>query len=79
LRILRDVAAGEQASLGWSGEPHHRRQRLPQINIYGYLGEPGITLSTGADDFAPLKQMQLEKFNGTTWEPFGGVLSGVGN
>ena len=25
----------------------------------------GITVSTGADDYAPIKQMQLEKFDGT--------------
>jgi len=40
---------------------------------------PGITVSTSADDFAPIKQMQLEKFDGTTWQLFGEVLSGVGN
>ena len=40
---------------------------------------PGITLSTSADDFAPIKQMLLEKFDGTTWRLFGEVLSGVGN
>ena len=28
---------------------------------------PGIAISTSADDFAPIKQMQLEKFDGTTW------------
>ena len=28
---------------------------------------PGITVSTSADDFAPIKQMQLMKFDGTTW------------
>jgi branched-chain amino acid transport system substrate-binding protein len=28
---------------------------------------PGIALSTSADDFAPIKQMQLMKFNGITW------------
>jgi branched-chain amino acid transport system substrate-binding protein len=37
---------------------------------------PGITISTGADDFAPIKQMQLEKFNGNNWKLFGEVLSG---
>ena len=37
---------------------------------------PGIAISTSADDFAPIKQMQLEKFNGTNWKPFGEVLSG---
>ena len=40
---------------------------------------PGITLSTSADDFAPIKQMQLEKFDGTTWRLFGEVISGGGN
>jgi len=38
---------------------------------------PGITVSTSADDFAPIKQMQLEKFDGTTWEMFGPVISGA--
>jgi branched-chain amino acid transport system substrate-binding protein len=38
---------------------------------------PGITLSTGPDDFLPVKQMQLEKFDGTTWKLFGEVMSGT--
>jgi branched-chain amino acid transport system substrate-binding protein len=40
---------------------------------------PGITVSTSADDFAPIKQMQLMKFDGTTWELFGEVISGSGS
>ena len=36
---------------------------------------PGITVSTSADDFAPIKQMQLMKFDGTTWRLFGDVIS----
>ena len=40
---------------------------------------PGITISTSADDFAPIKQMQLEKFDGTTWKLFGDVISGSGS
>jgi branched-chain amino acid transport system substrate-binding protein len=39
---------------------------------------PGITISTSPTDFAPIKQMQLEKFDGTTWQLFGEVLSGAG-
>src|SRR6202795_1906133 len=39
---------------------------------------PGISLSTSADDFDPVKQMQLQKFDGTTWRLFGEVLSGSG-
>jgi len=40
---------------------------------------PGIVVSTSADDFAPVKQMQLEKFDGTTWRLFGEVISGSGS
>jgi ABC-type branched-subunit amino acid transport system substrate-binding protein len=37
---------------------------------------PGIVVSTSATDFAPIKQMQLIKFDGTTWQLFGDVISG---
>jgi ABC-type branched-subunit amino acid transport system substrate-binding protein len=40
---------------------------------------PGITVTTGTDDFAPVKQMQLMKFDGTTWRLFGDVISGSGS
>jgi branched-chain amino acid transport system substrate-binding protein len=39
---------------------------------------PGIKLSTNANDFAPIKQMQLMKFDGNTWKFFGEVISGDG-
>ena len=40
---------------------------------------PGIVVSTSADDFAPIKQMQLMKFDGATWKLFGPVISGAGS
>ena len=40
---------------------------------------PGITLSTSPTDFAPIKQMQLEKFDGATWKLFGELISGSGS
>jgi branched-chain amino acid transport system substrate-binding protein len=40
---------------------------------------PGITISTSATDFAPIKQMQLQKFEGETWKLFGEVISGSGS
>jgi len=49
-----------------------RDQKLPML-------VPGITISTSADDFAPIKQMQLAKFDGNTWRPFGEVISGSGS
>ncbi len=40
---------------------------------------PGVVISTSATDFAPIKQMQLAKFDGTNWVYFGPVMSGVGS
>jgi branched-chain amino acid transport system substrate-binding protein len=35
---------------------------------------PGITITTGGDDFAPIESVQLERFNGKQWELFGEVM-----
>jgi branched-chain amino acid transport system substrate-binding protein len=40
---------------------------------------PDIMVSTSETDFAPIKQMQLMKFDGTTWQHFGDVISGSGS
>jgi branched-chain amino acid transport system substrate-binding protein len=40
---------------------------------------PGIIVSTSADDYAPIKQMQLIKFDGITWKLFGDLISGSGS
>jgi branched-chain amino acid transport system substrate-binding protein len=37
---------------------------------------PGIKVNTGASDFAPIKQMQMQRFNGERWELFGPVMNG---
>jgi ABC-type branched-subunit amino acid transport system substrate-binding protein len=36
---------------------------------------PGITINTSPIDFVPIKQVQLRRFTGETWELFGPVLS----
>jgi branched-chain amino acid transport system substrate-binding protein len=36
---------------------------------------PGITINTSPIDFAPIKQVQLRRFKGETWELFGPKLS----
>jgi hypothetical protein len=33
-------------------------------------------MTTSADDYAPIRQMQLMKFDGTTWKVFGDVMTG---
>ncbi len=36
---------------------------------------PGIKLNTSASDYRPIEQMQLQKFNGKSWELFGDLIS----
>ncbi|MET4801004.1 ABC transporter substrate-binding protein [Bradyrhizobium sp. LB11.1] len=36
---------------------------------------PGVKINTSPTDFAPLSQLQLEKFKGEKWELFGDVIS----
>jgi branched-chain amino acid transport system substrate-binding protein len=38
---------------------------------------PGIKINTTPTDFAPIKQMQMARFNGERWELFGSLLSGA--
>jgi len=37
---------------------------------------PGIKLNTSPTDFAPIQQMQLQRFDGKTWVRFGEILGG---
>jgi branched-chain amino acid transport system substrate-binding protein len=37
---------------------------------------PGITANTSPSDFRPVKQMQMERFDGKTWNLFGPVING---
>jgi branched-chain amino acid transport system substrate-binding protein len=37
---------------------------------------PGIAIDTSPDNFRPIRRLQLVSFNGESWEPSGGILSG---
>jgi ABC-type branched-subunit amino acid transport system substrate-binding protein len=37
---------------------------------------PGIKINTSATDFAPISQLQLQRFKGEKWELFGDIVSG---
>jgi branched-chain amino acid transport system substrate-binding protein len=36
---------------------------------------PGIKVNTGPDDFAPISQLQLQRFQGERWNLFGDIIS----
>lgn len=46
---------------------HLQNVRLPLLL-------PGITLNTSPNDYYPIKQMQLQRFDGTKWVLFGDVI-----
>jgi ABC-type branched-subunit amino acid transport system substrate-binding protein len=37
---------------------------------------PGVTVTTGPDDFQPIEQLQLMQFKGERWQLFGEVMNG---
>jgi branched-chain amino acid transport system substrate-binding protein len=37
---------------------------------------PGVKLNTSATDFAPISQLQMQRFKGEKWELFGDIISG---
>src|SRR5438874_643865 len=37
---------------------------------------PGITINTSATDFAPISQLQMQRFKGEKWDLFGDIMSG---
>jgi branched-chain amino acid transport system substrate-binding protein len=48
------------------------------LNIKGFVGPgglPGATINTSPTNYFPIRQMQLSRFNGESWELFGEVLS----
>ena len=56
------------------------RENLMQVasNLDGFEAPmllPGITVNTGADDFAPIEAMSLMKFDGDNWALFGDVIA----
>jgi branched-chain amino acid transport system substrate-binding protein len=47
---------------------------IKDLELGGLL--PGIKVNTSPTDFAPISQVQLERFKGETWELFGEILNG---
>jgi branched-chain amino acid transport system substrate-binding protein len=54
-------------------------KQAANLNMSNGMLLPGIRVTTGPTDFHPIKQMQLARFNGTTWVLFGEVMSGAGS
>ncbi len=51
------------------------RQAASMRDLDNSLLLPGIRINTGPNDFFPIEQMQMARFNGERWDRFGPVLS----
>ena len=40
---------------------------------------PGVVLGTSAANFHPIRQMHMQRWNGSRWELFGGIIEGAGS
>jgi len=52
----------------------HQAASLKDLQLGMLL--PGIKINTSATDFYPIKQMQMQQFNGERWESIGPVMRG---
>jgi branched-chain amino acid transport system substrate-binding protein len=63
------------------GDELTRANVMKQAANIHHLGAPmllpGITINTSPTDFAPIKQVQLARFNGERWVLFGPILTGA--
>ena len=77
MRFASSIAAG--AILRKCGDDLSRENLLRQAtNLKGFhpsLFMDGVNLSTSPDDRTPWRQAQMARFNGTSWVPFGEVVS----
>jgi branched-chain amino acid transport system substrate-binding protein len=48
---------------------------IKNLELDGLL--PGIKVNTSPTNFAPIRQLQLTRFKGETWERFGPILGTV--
>ena len=53
-----------------------RQQATHLKNVQIPMLLPGILLNTAPDDYSPIKQMQLQRFDGAGWVPIGGIAGG---
>ena len=64
----------------WSGDNLTRENIMRQAaNLKDFRTEvllPRVMINTSPSDFAPISQLQLERFKGERWEPFRDVISG---
>jgi branched-chain amino acid transport system substrate-binding protein len=75
------LAATTVEVLKLCGDDLSRENVMKQAaNLHGFTVPmllPGITINTSPTDFAPIKQVQMARFDGARWQLFGPLLAGA--
>jgi ABC-type branched-subunit amino acid transport system substrate-binding protein len=78
--IGAELAATMVQVLKQCGDDLTRENVMTQVaNLHGFTMPmllPGITINTSPTDFAPIKQVQMGRFDGERWQLFGPLLTG---
>jgi ABC-type branched-subunit amino acid transport system substrate-binding protein len=78
--IGAELAATMVQVLKQCGDDLTRENVMKQVaNLHGFTMPmllPGITINTSPTDFAPIKQVQMGRFDGERWQLFGPLLTG---
>jgi branched-chain amino acid transport system substrate-binding protein len=53
------------------------KQAMSLHDVYDPILLPGITVSTSPTNYHPIRAMQLQKWDGKTWDRFGNVIEGA--
>ena len=51
------------------------RQAANLKDFHAPLLVPGVTINTSPTNYSPIRQLQLSKFDGESWQPLGDVMS----
>lgn len=49
-------------------------KQAANLDIELSMLRPGIRIQTSPNDYQPIKQLYLIRFDGTRWVPFGGLI-----
>ena len=74
LPILISVSDAPVSYFFWASAPLLEAASLKDFAPDTLL--PGVKINTSDKDYAPIEQLQMQRFKGEKWELFGDIISG---
>jgi branched-chain amino acid transport system substrate-binding protein len=80
LHVLSSIGSSVAATLKPAGLENAKDVMRQAANLHDFTVPmllPGISINTSPTDFAPVKQIQMARFDGERWRLFGPLISGA--